>query len=170
MTSLKEIDIVYALTEPGAQRNLSALVAYLRSRHNYLDDELANLLDETCNSVWQLRLVRRDTRHVEDAVTVERKAAAYQRTQELTGLIADRALIDGIVKGLQAKWRRSNWKVEPRKTRWLLQEEGVTIANIASDKQMTEAAAKKIAAAEYGFTYDAFRDVYRDLERDMRAE
>jgi len=118
MTSLKEIDIVYALTAPDeAQRYVSALVEYLRKGKagSYLLDALADMLDENGDSVWQLRLTRRDTRHIDDAETVKRKAAAHERVRELSGLIADRDLIGDIVKELRAKWRGSSWKVEPRK-------------------------------------------------------
>jgi hypothetical protein len=172
MSKFKEIDIIVALTAPGTHRDVAALVEYLRKNTagRYLLDQLANLLDENGDSVWQLKLERRDHRHVDDAETVERKADAFQRVRDLTGLIADRALIEGIVRGLQAKWRDSDWKVEPRSVKWLLQENGVTIADIASDKPLTEAAAKKITASEYGFSYGTFRDVYRDVERAMRAE
>lgn len=114
--------------------------------------------------------MRRDNRHIDDATTVERKAAAFQRVRELTGVIASRTLVDDIVKELREKWCGSSWKVEPRKTRWMLQENGITIAEFSADEPLKEAEAKKIAAAEHGFTYGTFRDVYRDIERAMRAE
>jgi len=52
----------------------------------------------------------------------------------------------------------------------IAEENGVTIADIAANEPLNEAAAKKIAAAEHGVTYGTFHDVYRDIERAMRAE
>jgi hypothetical protein len=178
MNLSKENDIVSALTAPpsenDAQREIgvAALVQYLRqgTASGFLLREIANLLEKDGTSAWRLTLARRDTRHLDDAETVERKAAAFQRARELRGLIANRSLVDEIVKALQVKWRGSLWKVEPRKSRWLLQENGVTISDIAADEPLNEAAAKKIAAAEYGFTYGTFRDTYRDIELAIRAE
>lgn len=177
MNFSKENDIVYALTAPPSskgetQREVAALVEYLRqdTAGRLLLDALADMLDQAGNSIWQLRLVRRDKRHADDAETVARKAAAYKRVDELTGVVADRVLIDTIVKGLQAKRRGSSWKAEPRKAKWLLQENGNKIAEISTDKPMKESVAKRIAAAEHGFIYDSFRDVYRDIERAMRAK
>jgi hypothetical protein len=174
----KENDIVYALTAPPSdddtQRDLAlaALVDYLRQgkAFHYLLNSLADLLDKNGNSVWELRLLRRDNRYVDSADAVERKVRAFQRAQELTGLIADRPLLDLIARTLQQKWHNSAWKVAPRKTQWLIQENGMTICNVPAEKPMNEATAKKIAAAEYGFTYGTFRDIYRDIERAMRVE
>ena len=44
------------------------------------------------------------------------------------------------------------------------------MCDVIAEKPMNEAAAKKIAAAEYGYSYDTFRDIYRDIERAMRVE
>lgn len=175
----KENDIVHTLTAPPKNesegkkgRDVSALVEYLRHdmAGRYLLDALADMLDKDGNSIWQLRLVRRDKRHIDNSETVERKSAAYKRVRELTGLIADRVLVDDIVKGLRTKWRGSSWKAEPQKERWLLQENGVTMADIAADEPLDEAVAKKIAAAEHGFSYGTFRDNYRDIERSILTD
>ena len=84
-----EIDVVYALTGPvpkGKVPSVVPLIEHLRSTKTisaYLRDALANLLDENGNSVWRLKLVRRDNRHVDDAETVERDVAAFKRARDL---------------------------------------------------------------------------------------
>ncbi|SFI32788.1 hypothetical protein [Bradyrhizobium sp. Gha] len=172
----KENDIIQIMTGPAETKGLEerdippALLEYLRkdTAGRLLLDTLADLLDPAGDSVWRLKLVRRDRRHVDLAQTVKDKVDAFERVRELTGSIASRTLVSDIVERLQKPG--SSWKAERRPRQWLLQENGVTVAKIAADKPMTEAMAKHVAAAEYGFTYDTFRDVFRDIERSVRGE
>jgi hypothetical protein len=55
MTKLREIDIVYNLTRPSSEfaRQLAVreLVEYLRTRGNYLDDAIADLMSVEPQSI-----------------------------------------------------------------------------------------------------------------------
>jgi hypothetical protein len=63
-----------------------------------------------------------------------------------------------------------SWHVKQQRSRWLLQENGVTKIEFPAGEALNEAAAKKIAAEEHGFTYGTFRDAYRDIDLAMRAK
>src|SRR5690242_8649831 len=100
MTKLKEIDIVYNLTRPSSdfarQLAVRELVEYLRSRKNYLDDLLADLISVDGNSALHFELKKRDARRELSEREVDRDVETFDFVKELTGQPVTVALIEDI--------------------------------------------------------------------------
>ena len=136
----RENDIVYAITGPVPKktkvRPVEPLVRYLRERRqigDHLRDALADLLDENGNSVWQLKLVRRDTRFVKSADAVDSDIASFSLVAELTGAKVTGSLLERILRNLP------EWKAKRQGSNLVLKNRlGVTQVRIPTGKPLSK--------------------------------
>jgi hypothetical protein len=161
--SIAEIDVLHALTAPvskGAPHPTIVLVQYLRtctSISSYLCKGIADLADEDGNSPLQLRLVRRDTRHVSSKESIDRNVVAYRRVQELTDAIATDALCVDILGSLPG------WKLKHQRE-YLFQRHGITEIRLRPGKRVSRNIAIKIAAFQINKSSQAVKKMIAAIE------
>jgi hypothetical protein len=158
-----EVDVLHALTGPvskGAPHPTAALVEYLRtcsSISSYLCIGLADLLDEDGSSALQLRLGRRDTRRVPTKDSVDRDVFAYQRVQELAGVIVTEGLCHDILRALPG------WGLKHQRA-YLLQRNDITEIRLRSGQRISKNIAIKLAAFQINKSFQAVKKMIAAIE------
>ncbi|MBC7585179.1 MAG: hypothetical protein H7316_15660 [Tardiphaga sp.] len=166
MTSLAEIDLVYALTSPHKDGaivpSIEPLVAYLRSGAqvtNHLTKVLANLLDANSNHPLQLKLCRRDGRFMKSYRELDRDVSTFHRVQDLTGATVTPILVDEILRNLPG------WTAKLEKNKFLVQRSGITELRLPIVKPISRNLALLIASFEFKNGFEAVKKMVLKTER-----
>lgn len=164
VVKIAEIDVLHALTAPvskGAPHPTVVLVEYLRacpSISSYLCNGIADLLDEHGTSALQLRLGRRDPRHVSSKEDIERGYTAYQRVRELSGSEVTAVLCEDILAGLPG------WELKQQREDYLFQRNDITEIRLRLGKQVSNAMAIRIAAFQINKSFQAVKKMIAAIE------
>jgi hypothetical protein len=168
MTKVKEIDIVYNLTRPSSEfaRQLAVreVVEYLRSRGNYLDDELADLISVEGNSRLHFALQKRDGRRELSEAQVDRDVKAFHFIKELSGEQATRSLIDRI----RGQISDSGRTIRLERNAFVVRKNGLKEFSIPANRPVSERCAASIASLlPGGSSAETIRTMVAKTKKDM---
>jgi hypothetical protein len=145
MVKLKEIDIVHNLTRPSSefaqQLAVRQLVEYLRTRSNYLDDAIADLISIDGSSPLYFAFQKRDARRVLSEAEVNRDVRTFEFIRELTGEIATKSLIDSIREQIVGSQRT----IKLERNGFVVRKKEYVVFRIPANKPISERCAAKIA-------------------------
>jgi hypothetical protein len=171
MTKLKEIDIVYNLTRPSSafarQLSVRELVEYLRSRNNYLDETLADLISVDGVSDMHFALKKRDARRILSEPEVDRNVKAFEFVRELTGKQAKSSLIHEIQKQIAD----SDRTIKLEGNAFVVRKNGLREFSIPADKPVSERCAANIASLLPGASpYETIRTMVATTRKALSSE
>jgi hypothetical protein len=142
----RENDIIYNLTRPSSdfakQLAVRELVEYLRSRKNYLDDALADLISTDGNSELHFDLKKRDARRVLSEFEVDRDVKTFEFVRELTGRVATRTLVHNIRDQIADSGRTIRLEGHA----YVVRKNGFKEFSIQANKPISETCAERVAS------------------------
>jgi hypothetical protein len=171
MTKVREIDIVYNLTRPSSEfaRQLAVreLVEYLRTRGNYLDDAIADLMSVDGNSPLHFAFQKRDARRGLSEAELDRDVRTFEFIRELTGETASESLIDSIQKQIAGSQRTIKFE----RNAFVVRKKGYVEFRIPADKPISERCAAKIAELLPGASpYETIRTMVAKTKKAVCSE
>jgi hypothetical protein len=171
MVKVKEIDIVHNLTRPSSefaqQLAVRELVEYLRSRGNYLDDAVANLISVDGNSPLHFAFQKRDARRVLSEAEVDRDVKTFEFIREHTGEAATRSLIESIQEQIAGSQRT----IKLERNSFVVRKKEYVEFRIPANKPISERCAARLAELLPGASpYETIRTMVAKTKKDLCAE